>query len=252
MEVTEHIAAVRQQGDVMAAAIGAAASDGPVPSCPGWEVRDLVRHQGGVHRWATAFVRHGITEAGDVDMDELVATFPGDDGMGAWFADGVTALVDALEAASPDLECWTFMAAPSPLAFWARRQAHETAIHRVDAELAAGVEPAACEAAFAADGIDELLTGFIPRRKPKPESAAGSGQGFRVRCTDADGDWLVRGGPDGVVTERRGGAGDCTASGPASDLYLTLWNRRSPTGLTVEGDDVVFREFLEATRIRWS
>src|ERR1019366_10224384 len=67
-------------------------------------------------------------------------------------------LVEALVAAPPDLRCWTFLPAPSPLAFWARRQAHETTIHRVDAELASGpVAPVTPE--FAADGLDELLFG---------------------------------------------------------------------------------------------
>ena len=52
---------------------------------------------------------------------------------------GCADLVAALAAAPDDLECWTFLPAPSPRAMWARRQAHETAIHRVDAELAAGL-----------------------------------------------------------------------------------------------------------------
>ena len=35
----------------------AAGADAPVPTCPGWTVRDLLAHQGMVHRWATAVVR---------------------------------------------------------------------------------------------------------------------------------------------------------------------------------------------------
>ena len=79
-------------------------------------------------------------------------------------AQGCDGLADALAAAPDDLECWTFLPAPSPRAMWARRQAHETAIHRVDAELAAGTPVWRCDAAFAADGVDELLTCFVPRR----------------------------------------------------------------------------------------
>ena len=48
------------------------------------------------------------------------------------------AVEDTLRTADPAVRCWTFLPAPSPLAFWARRQAHETAIHRADAQLAAG------------------------------------------------------------------------------------------------------------------
>ncbi len=84
--------------------------------------------------------------------------------LASWLRDGCAALAAALEAAPPDLQCSTFLRAPSPLAMWARRQAHETAIHRVDAELAAGLAPSADNPVFAADGADELLTCFVPRR----------------------------------------------------------------------------------------
>ena len=59
----------------------------------------------------------------------------------AWFRAGHASLAETLTEADPALVCATFMAAPSPLAFWARRQAHETAIHRADAEIAAGAWP---------------------------------------------------------------------------------------------------------------
>ncbi len=57
MEIPVHIAAVREEGALMAAAVAGADPDGTVPTCPDWTVRDLVRHMGGVHRWATGFVR---------------------------------------------------------------------------------------------------------------------------------------------------------------------------------------------------
>jgi len=40
------------------------------------------------------------------------------DGLEEWFAEGHFALVATLTEAAPDLECWTFLLAPSPLAFW--------------------------------------------------------------------------------------------------------------------------------------
>ena len=69
---------------------------------------------------------------------------------------------EALRSAPADLECWTFLPADSPLAFWARRQAHETTIHRVDVEsISASLTP--LDAQLSADGIDELLFGFASR-----------------------------------------------------------------------------------------
>ena len=70
-----------------------------------------------------------------------MGSWPPDAELAAGSRQGCAALADALAAAPADLECWTFLRAPSPLAMWARRQAHETAIHRVDAELAAGAAP---------------------------------------------------------------------------------------------------------------
>ncbi len=111
------------------------------------------------------------------------------------------------------------------------------------------LEPSACTPTFSADGIDEFLTGFITRRAKVTGDAAST---FGVRCLDVDGEWLVRVGPEQLTTERQGGGADCRASGSASDLFFTLWNRRAATGLTVEGDDAALRKFLAATGIQWT
>ncbi len=62
--------------------------------------------------------------------------------------------------------------APAPREFWARRQAHETTIHMVDAQSALlgrvpSTDEAGISSAFAADGLDELLRGFFTRGKSK-------------------------------------------------------------------------------------
>jgi hypothetical protein len=136
---------------------------------------------------------------------------------------------------------------------WARRQSHETAIHRVDAELAAGAAPGPFAAPFAADGVGELLECFVPRRSTKLR--ADTPASLAVACTDADAAWLLRIGADGVTTQpgpasRRDA--DCSVRGAAGDLYLALWNRAGPEALTVEGDREVLGLFLEQVHVRWS
>src|SRR5205823_6038165 len=131
---------------------------------------------------------------------------------------------DALRDAPADLACWAFLDAPSPKAMWARRQAHETTIHRVDAELAAaaGVTPIAAELAI--DGIDELLTCFVPR--PRSRLKADPARSLRIVASDVDDSWLITIGANGPVTARRvTTTGDATVTGRAEDLYLTLWSR---------------------------
>lgn len=257
MEVIEHIDAIGTQGRLLAAAAASAGPDAAVPSCPDWVVRDLVRHQGGVHRWATGIVAGPRTKSWDVDLAEVVGAWPSDDELIAWFGDGLDELVQALSSADPGLECWTFLAAPSPLAMWARRQAHETSVHRADAELAAGSPVTAVASAFAADGISELLTCFITR--PSGTLRADPARTLRIQCADTPGEWLVRIEPDAVTTmagsfSRAAGnaKANCIVSGTADDLYHALWNRRSVSALTIGGEAAILDLFLDRVHIRWS
>ena len=87
-----------------------------------------------------------------------------------WFDKGATALLQAIVDAPDDLTAFVFLKnAPAPKVFWTRRQCHETTIHAVDALAAAlGRFPRGDDAGWitdeiALDGIDELLTVFLPR-----------------------------------------------------------------------------------------
>jgi uncharacterized protein (TIGR03083 family) len=233
------------------AGAAAAGLDTPVPSCPDWTVRELVRHQGGVHRWATSIVATPRIAAWDVDLDDVVGSWPPDGELLEWFAQGHTALLETLEAAPAGLDCWTFLDAPSPLAMWSRRQAHETTIHAVDAELAAGSAPTTA-AGLAADGIDELLTCFVTR--PGGTLRSTTPLTFRVRCTDTAGDWWV--GISDVPVQARPWRPDDTTDGEvaggASNLYLSLWNRQVPDALTMTGDLTGIKMFFDRVKVRWS
>jgi uncharacterized protein (TIGR03083 family) len=253
VRIDEYIEALRANGAVLADVLAQESFEAPVPTCPGWQLRDLAHHLGGVHRWATTFVTTGRTTpiADASDLESYVGGWPRDADLGAWFRDGHAALVAALESAPDELECWTFLPAPSPRAFWARRQAHETAVHRADAEAAAGGMPA-FPIAFARDGADELLFGFGGRR----------GAGMRteverslvLRATDVDAVWHVRltpGDRGDVVTTREDGEAECAVDATASDLYLLLWNRRTADDLKVEGDAGVLGLWRDHVRIRW-
>lgn len=55
MDLKTHIDAVRREGGLLADSV--ADLEAAVPTCPGWTVRDLVRHQGEVHRWAPVWLR---------------------------------------------------------------------------------------------------------------------------------------------------------------------------------------------------
>lgn len=249
MDVPELLDGLAREGALLTAVAERGDPDAPVPSCPEWTLRDLVHHTGGVHRWATRVVTERSPGPIDETLEAVAGGWPADRDLAAWFRAGHTLLVDALRTAPDDLECWSFLAAPSPLAFWARRQLHETTIHRVDAELATfGISE--IPTALAVDGIDELLTCFVPRRSTKlrPEKATS----LAVCPTDSDAAWLVAAGPEGATTERGAGDADVLIRGPAADLYLLLWNRGPLDGIDVTGDPSLLDLWRSSVTIRSS
>lgn len=215
--------------------------DVPVPSCPDWTVRDLVRHTGRVHRWAGLMISEGRLEPPKDSREIVPGGWPPDRDLADWFREGHERLVAALRDSPADLRCWTIMGAPSPRDFWARRQAHETSIHRVDAELASGTVTG-FDPMHAADGIDELLVWFINRPGRTPRAA--TSLSLSVLATDVDMAWTVGFGPDDTASGRPGWAeADCTVSGPAADLYPYLWTRTPLGNLRVEGDPEVLEQW---------
>ena len=195
MEILALIEHLGDEGVRLATAAGRAGWDVPVPRTD-WNVHDLVTHVGGVHRWASDVVRTGATDL-DTPPGRGVGHGPSDDELLDWFVTGHSALVSALRDAPPDLTAGTFLPAPSPLHFWARRQAHETAIHRADADAACG-EPSNYEAEFAQDGIMEMLHGFAARKSMAMDGKAT----ILLDATDGP-SWLVTLGGESASTRLR-------------------------------------------------
>src|SRR5207247_5173243 len=77
VEVAEHLAALVREGDLLAAAADRTPLDTPVPTCPQWTMRDLVRHVGDVHRWAAAHVAEGrIRPIGKHELPSVAGPLP--------------------------------------------------------------------------------------------------------------------------------------------------------------------------------
>ncbi|MGH8876909.1 MAG: maleylpyruvate isomerase family mycothiol-dependent enzyme [Stackebrandtia sp.] len=254
MVVVDHLDALRREGALLAEAADEVGLRAPVPTCPDWTIRDLLWHAGTVHRWAKTIVHETRTVRPDTaEIDLIAGPIPDDGLLVEWYRESHGQLVRALERASIDVDCWYFLHAPTPLAFWKRRQAHEATIHRVDAESARGDEVSPIDRDFAADGIDELLRGFHGRRhstvrSPIPKS-------LHLHATDEPGggsDWFVHVTEDPLVTSRTfDGPVDCVLSGPVELLYLALWNRCRIDDLTVSGDTGVVKIWQNLSPIHW-
>lgn len=246
----EHVDALRLAGRVLREEAAAAGLDAKVPTCPRWRVRDLVAHQGMVHRWAAAHLRgdrhHRTT-------DSLAEAEAAPDLL-AWFSAGVDALVETWRATPDEATAMVFLKdAPPPRAFWARRQAHETTIHSADARSARlgrwlTAADMRLDAALAADGIDELLCGFITRGSGRLRSH--EPYTILVRAVDTGHAWTLRVSDGPVVTTPGGtGSADAEFTGTAVQLYLSLWNRADD--MTVSGRADVIEQWRSQVRVRW-
>jgi uncharacterized protein (TIGR03083 family) len=231
MQLEQHLGGMADAVAAFATAVTAAGLDAPVPTTPDWDVRRLVLHQGLAHRWAA-----GQVSGNEVDPDVVEAEGRATDDPVAWLRDGAELLARTIRAAPDELEALVFLAdAPTPKRFWARRQCHETTLRAVDALSAVlGRYPRAADTwigtEVAVDGLDELLTGFLPR--PRSGLRAEEPLTIAVLPDDAQEKWLVVVSRQAPITAR--GLGDEDADvvlrGSAAALYLTLWNRSDEVG----------------------
>ncbi len=254
MEIEQHIAALDRDGRLLAEAAERAGLAAAVPSCPSWQVADLLRHILYVHEWAATHVGKAVHQMLPGPSEaELLSGGPPDAVLLDAYRAGHGALTGTLHCADPALACATFLPAPSPLAFWARRQAHETAVHRVDAELAApggSVTPIGAE--LAADGIDELVMGFAPR--DRLSTRLGTPRTLQLRAADTGDQWHLVIGPVGIEAHRGHDQAGTVVTGSSAGLYLVLWNRQDAdtAGVTVSGEADVLRLWRDATQVRWA
>lgn len=243
MQRSDLVAELERQGQALGSAAAHAGVDADVPTCPTWTVADLVAHIGKVHRWATSHIREPVKTG-----QHSLAKAP-KQGLLDWYAEGHVALVDALRQAPADVKSWTFLPAPSPVEFWARRQAHETAIHRADADSARGARPD-YDPGFAADGVAELIDGFFTRNGGSLRSE--EARTLLVRLDDDDRVWHITIGPEGrEISHDRAGVAEAEIRAPSSHMYLFLWNRLPRDAVQVSGDESVLDLWQEKAQIRW-
>jgi uncharacterized protein (TIGR03083 family) len=222
----------------------------PVLTCPGWSAADLVWHLTEV-QWFWGSIAEGrITEGGAVEAaDDDQPPRPGDyQDLLELCGSAQQRLVAAVADGPDDTPLWSW-AAEQTVRFARRRQAHEALIHRVDAELTAGVPVRSLEPELAADGIDEML-GIMWAELPAWASFSATEDGVVAVATSDTGDeWLFELGrmtgtstntgktydePSIALLEQGSPDPDAQVRGSASDLDRWLWNRTN-TGIERSG-----------------
>lgn len=211
VDAPDWLALLRDHTGRFAAVVATADPDAPVTHCPGWSVRDVVVHLGGVHQWAA----HAVV-AGNPDL-EPTPPAPDEPDLAGWYADRAAHLLDVLGATPVDAEAWTLDRTDRTAGFWRRRQVHEVAMHTWDVEEAVGA-PTPYDPWLAWDGVLEVAQVLYPRQvrlgRVDPLPAA-------VR--------LVAGDCPGDVTIGSGEPVEVRAS--AEVLLRLLWHRAGPSEL---------------------
>ena len=147
---------------------------------------------GRIHRWVVAAIEAAGENPGKFPPGpDDPADFPD------WLVEGADIMCRKLSALDPQATVWNFSGAALTTAFWARRQALETAVHRWDGEAAVG-PAAAIDASLAVDGIDEIFDVFAPLRRAGAEPLQLGGS-LHLHATDAEGEWTIA-APDGELT----------------------------------------------------
>ncbi|MEU8367064.1 maleylpyruvate isomerase family mycothiol-dependent enzyme [Micromonospora tulbaghiae] len=230
------IGSLRTEGPAFAAAVAEAPPETPVLSCPGWTVTDLAHHLTRTYAWAGTVLTAGVPTRPERHDPEPPAGLTA----AQWYTQEYERISALLESTDPEAPAWNFAPQPKKAAFWPRRLAHETAVHRWDAQLAIGAgDP--IEAKLAADGVSEVLDTWLPAgRRVHPGQWRGVVQ---LNATDAAQEWYLRLRGEGValldtatILDHDDHRARVQVAGTASDLLLALMGRISFDALDVAGD----------------
>ncbi len=187
-----------------------------VPNCPGWTVERVVTHLAFGMGMAYPYALRTPADATD---DQPWADVPwprtlptGKRAIQA-FAEHMDACVELFRSTDPDMPCWTYDDT-GRAAFWFRRAAIETALHRIDVAEALGLRAVIINQQRVLDGIEDAVEFAIPL------------------AAKLDGDV-----PDGAVSIRVGQPGDervltlgdggpvAEISGESDVVFAALWGR---------------------------
>ena len=249
MSFDRHCAELITQASAFGSHLAGADLARPVPTCPGWNVAQLGRHVDGGLRWACEIVAtRADSPPPDTALRDLSAVTADDpDRLAGALREAARELATALHDAGPDAQMWCPVAGGGAR-FYARRFAHETAIHRADAALGLGID-FELDSQVATDGVEEWLQlGAMPFHfevHPWMRELLGPGRTIGLQASDTGDSWLLDFTGDAIDWQRGAVGAAATVTGPVSGLVLALYRRRPVSTLTISGDTALVDFWME-------
>lgn len=249
----DRAAIIRAESDRLAAVLSGAEPEAPCPTCPDWNALDLLWHLTEVHWfWSQVLARDARTDADIGTIEEVKPERPTAVAeLLALRRHSTGELLDQLERLDDADPRWSWWAADQTAGFTRRMQTYEATMHRVDAELTAGLAVGSIAAEVAAGAVDravDVMWGWLP------EGAQYAPLGIaEFVASDLNRRWLVEVGswtaPSGTTRPRalRATAGPAavTVTAPAQDLALWAWTRGGSVTVTGESSaEAALREVV--------
>lgn len=237
MDTTDFLHIFDSEHEAFLVACEVAGPSAVVPGCPDWTVADLLYHM-----YEVQYIWNRVTSERRSGFEGLsLPARPADAQLPALLRGEHAGYAAMLRAYPADTAIWTWTG-QRDFAWLARRMAQEAAVHRIDAQQAAGAATP-IDAALASDGIDEFLSFFLNRANGSP------GGSVHIHCTDVAGEWTLREGADGFEVEREHAKGDCAIRGDAHHILMALWRRGPLSNCDVVGDAAVAERFVAASAL---
>jgi uncharacterized protein (TIGR03083 family) len=236
----ELVATVRREGEGIVSAAGMGDLETAVKSCGDWTMRDLLLHVGQIYTHVARLVGERISA--DPGAKPPV---PDDVDPVSYVSEALDELVEVLSSAGPETPVWNWSRQADVAAFWARRMAHESAVHRYDAQRAHGVaQPVSADIAH--DGMDELVDVILPRVFDRDRPALPDVT-YAFVATD-EGEWVVHTAPDAIERVATAKNAAVTVRGPSSSVLLAAYGRVKWASLEVDGDTSLLTAWSDALR----
>lgn len=251
----DSVQVIREESRLFANVLATVPSEAPVPTCPGWTAADLLWHLTEVQTFWSAVIASGATTDEQVEAIEAQAPVrPTSRAEVLARRERATEDLNAALLSGPlDAPGWSWFPGDRSVGFSARMQPHEATIHRVDAELTAGLPVTPIAPAVAAAGIDHVLDvmwNWVPSEAQVTPVGV-----VELRATDAEPRlvslfrWTGQAWGNDFTDQIGGGRApqgsvpDAVIEAGAHELDLLVWSR--PASYAASGSEPVLAAFSE-------